>query len=179
MPPDASGFARAVEPLSVALDVGFPVPIVDSLNSHMPDFSLALVQRIDPRLRTLDDWQLIAALPHFNHCVLVTNDDFLNESRVLTAAHQAHVTLVTVGKSGHDMIKATGMLLTALPDIRHEIEARSRPLVFKLRPTRAKGKTIGQQMSLRASRHGVSTRAMFGAEQLSDDELAHPFTSTP
>jgi hypothetical protein len=50
-------------PRRFALDQNFPEPIVDGLADWLaPDAELVPIRRIDARMATLDDWEVLAAL---------------------------------------------------------------------------------------------------------------------
>lgn len=50
-------------PRLFALDRNFPQPIVDVLSDFQIDATLVSLDRIDKRMSTLDDWELLLALP--------------------------------------------------------------------------------------------------------------------
>ena len=51
-------------PRLFALDKNFPQPIVSVLSDFQTDATLIPLDRIDPRMSTLDDWELLLALHH-------------------------------------------------------------------------------------------------------------------
>jgi hypothetical protein len=51
-------------PRLFALDKNFPQPIVSVLSDFQADAKLVPLDRIDPRMSTLDDWELLLALHH-------------------------------------------------------------------------------------------------------------------
>jgi hypothetical protein len=48
-------------PRLFALDKNFPQPIVSVLSDFQADATLVPLDRIDPRMSTLDDWELLLA----------------------------------------------------------------------------------------------------------------------
>lgn len=51
-------------PRLFALDKNFPQPIVSVLSDFQADATLVPLDRINPRMSTLDDWELLLALHH-------------------------------------------------------------------------------------------------------------------
>lgn len=51
-------------PRLFALDKNFPEPIVGVLSDFQADAQLVPLDRIDTRMSTLDDWELLLALHH-------------------------------------------------------------------------------------------------------------------
>jgi hypothetical protein len=51
-------------PRLFALDKNFPQPIVSVLSDFQADATLIPLDRIDSRMSTLDDWELLLALHH-------------------------------------------------------------------------------------------------------------------
>lgn len=51
-------------PRLFALDKNFPEPIVSVLSDFQADAQLVPLDRIDARMSTLDDWELLLALHH-------------------------------------------------------------------------------------------------------------------
>ena len=51
-------------PRLFALDKNFPQPIVGVLSDFQADAQLVPLDRIDTRMSTLDDWELLLALHH-------------------------------------------------------------------------------------------------------------------
>jgi hypothetical protein len=105
-------------PRRFALDQNFPEPIVDGLADWLaPDAELVPIRRIDTRMATLDDWEVLAAL-HSDKTVwdgLITTDaKMLSLPRELAVLSQTRLTLVVAEAVGHDPIKATGLVLAHL-----------------------------------------------------------------
>ncbi len=108
-----------------ALDQNFPEPIIAALNEYIPEAELVPLRVVDPMLAEIDDWQVLLALHHHDRDWdgLITNDDsMLNLPREMAVLRQTNLTLVVAHDSGHDPIRATGLLFTHLGYI-----ARNRP----------------------------------------------------
>ena len=52
----------AIQPIRLALDQNFPLPILRSISGYLKDIEFVPIRDIDPRMATLDDRQLILAL---------------------------------------------------------------------------------------------------------------------
>jgi hypothetical protein len=116
-------------PRLLALDQNFPEPIVDALGDFLAeDAELVPIRRIDPRLPTADDWQVLQAL-HADQRPwdgLITSDsNMLGLPRELAVLCQTKLTLVVTIAAGHDPIKATGLLLAHLSVVCETDPARS------------------------------------------------------
>ena len=104
-------------PRLFALDQNFPEPIVQALDRYITEAELVPLRQIDPRL-TADDWEVILALHHHERSwdgLISTDEGMLRLHRELSVVRQTNLTLVVAHDSGHDPIKATGLLLTHLP----------------------------------------------------------------
>ena len=102
-----------------ALDEDFPDTILNALDLGVPEAEMVPIRNIDPRLRSMDDWQLLLSLYHLEHWDgLITIDGrMLNLPKEVAVLHQTNLTLVVVEQSGHDPIRAAGLLLVHLPVI--------------------------------------------------------------
>jgi hypothetical protein len=122
-------------PALFALDQNFPEPIVQALNEYLPDGELVPLRLIDPLLTAdMDDWQILLALHHHERPWdgMVTNDTrILNLPREIAVLRQTNMTLVVAEDSGHDPIRATGLLFTHLSYIARETTP-DRPQIWKL-----------------------------------------------
>lgn len=111
-------------PRLFALDQNFPEPIVQALDRYIAEAELVPLRQIDARLTAdIDDWEVILALHHHERPWdgLITSDEgMLSLHRELSVVRQTNFTLVVAHDSGHDPIKATGLLLTHLPWICRE-----------------------------------------------------------
>lgn len=103
-----------------ALDQNFPTPVVDALRAYLIEADLVSVRAIDPLLARMDDWELLLALHHSTpRCDgLITTDSAMTSlPRELAVLMQTKLTLVVAAESGHDPLKATGLVLAHLPQI--------------------------------------------------------------
>jgi hypothetical protein len=116
-----------------ALDEDFPETIIDALGIGIPEVELVPVRRIDPRLRQMDDWELLLSLYHLAEWdgMLSTDSSMLNLPRELAVIHQTRLTLVAVEEAGHDPVRAAGLLLVHLPAICRK-SVRSTGQIWKL-----------------------------------------------
>jgi hypothetical protein len=107
-------------PRLFALDHNFPDPIVAVLAEYQSDATLVRIDQIDPRMPDLDDWQLLLAL--HRHAVpgdglITTDSSILNQGPELATLIQTKLTLVVAMASGHDPVKASGLLFAYLSGI--------------------------------------------------------------
>ena len=89
-----------------ALDRNFPQPIVDVLADFQADAKLVSLDAIDPRLSTLDDWELLLALHHHEEPwdgLITTDSSMLAQGPELAALIQTKLTLVVTMESGPDL----------------------------------------------------------------------------
>ena len=103
-----------------ALDRNFPQPIVDVLADFQADAKLVSLDAIDPRLSTLDDWELLLALHHHEEPwdgLITTDSSMLAQGPELAALIQTKLTLVVTMESGHNPVKASGLLFAYLAGI--------------------------------------------------------------
>jgi hypothetical protein len=107
-------------PRLFALDHNFPQPIVNALAEFQVDAELVRVDVIDPRMADLDDWELLLAL-HLDEQpwdgLITTDNSMLNQPRELAVLMQTKLTLVVADASGHDPLKASGLLFAYLAGI--------------------------------------------------------------
>ena len=104
-------------PRLFALDENFPEPIVDSLTPFLVEAELVPLDRIDPRLSEMDDWELILSLHHHERAwdgLITTDSSMLKQPREMAAIRQTSLTVVVARAAGHDPILATGLVLAHL-----------------------------------------------------------------
>ena len=107
-------------PRRFALDHNFPDPIVAVLTTFQSDAELIRIDEIDDRLPDLDDWQLLLALHHHSERwdgLITTDSSMLNQGPELAALIQTRLTLVVAVESGHNPVKASGLLFAYLAGI--------------------------------------------------------------
>ena len=71
-------------PRLFALDENFPEPIVDMLAPFLVEAELVPLDRIDPRLPEMDDWELLLALHHHGRewdGLITTDSSMLKQPR--------------------------------------------------------------------------------------------------
>ena len=162
-------------PRLFALDQNFPEPIVDALVDFLTeDAELVPIRRIDPRLPTADDWQVLQALYAGERTWdgLVTSDrNMLGLPKELAVLCQTKLTLVVVVAAGHDPIKATGLLLAHLSAVCEQTRP-DRPQVWTLATTRKAPDDAWDYVSRAAERHDTTAQALYRRERLTADELS-------
>lgn len=107
-------------PRLFALDRNFPQPIVDVLSDFQIDATLVSLDQIDKRMSTLDDWELLLALHHHADPwdgLITTDSSMLAQGPELAALIQTKLTLVVAVASGHNPVKASGLLFAYLAGI--------------------------------------------------------------
>ncbi len=100
-------------PRLFALDKNFPQPIVSVLSDFQADATLIPLDRIDPRMSTLDDWELLLALHHHADPwdgLITTDTSMLAQGPELATLIQTKLTLVVAVAAGHNPVKASGLL---------------------------------------------------------------------
>lgn len=119
-----------------ALDQNFPEPIVVALDDFIPEADLVPLRDIDALLTAdIDDWEVLLALHHHARPwdgLITTDSGILNLPREMAVLHQTNLTLVVAEESGHDPIRATGLLFTHLSWISRRT-TRDEPQVWQLR----------------------------------------------
>jgi hypothetical protein len=92
---------------------------------------------------TVEDWQVIVGLRQRGAQGLLTCDDsMLSVAEVVAVIEQTAFSVVTCRESGHDPVKATGLLLTHLPAIGTQHDD-ARPQVWRLRAAHHDPQRIG------------------------------------
>jgi hypothetical protein len=107
-------------PRLFALDHNFPDPIVTVLSDFQADADLVRVDKIDPRMPDPDDWELLVALQRDESPwdgLITTDSSMLNQGPELAALIQTKLTLVVAVESGHNPVKASGLLFAYLGGI--------------------------------------------------------------
>ena len=103
-----------------ALDHNFPDPIVAVLADFQEAAKLVRVDEIDSRMPDLEDWELLLALslhPQPWDGLITTDSSMLNQGPELAVLVQTKLTLVVAEGSGHDPVKACGLLFAYLGGI--------------------------------------------------------------
>lgn len=107
-------------PRLFALDKDFPEPIVNVLSDFQTDARLVPLDRIDTRMSTLDDWELLLALHHHPDAwdgLITTDSSMLAQAPELATLIQTKLTLVVAVAAGHNPVKASGLLFAYLTGV--------------------------------------------------------------
>ncbi len=107
-------------PRLFALDQGFPLPIVNVLRGYQADAHLVSLGEIDSRLPDLDDWEVLLALHHHSRAwdgLITTDSSMLNQAPELVVLSRTRLTLVVAMGTGHNPVKASGLLFAYLSRI--------------------------------------------------------------
>ena len=161
-------------PLDLALDQNFPEPILDALGRFIVDIRLIPLRRIDPRLPSLEDRELLIALHQLGYRGLVTNNyKMLKNPRELAAVIATRLTVFAIEGVGHDPLRATGALLLDLPGAvrrMHEVPGR----VFWLRPRQAAPQEAWELFQALAKRRRQGADELYREVEVASEELARP-----
>ena len=163
-------------PRRFALDQNFPEPIVEGLADWLAsDAALVPIRRIDKRMATLDDWEVLAAL-HADETAwdgLITTDaKMLSLPRELAVMSQTRLTLVVAEAVGHDPIKATGLVLAHLGRICEQTRP-DEAQVWRLRTSTKPAEDPWDFFTKVAERRGSDPQELYAAERLSKKQLRH------
>jgi hypothetical protein len=107
-------------PRLFALDKNFPQPIVGVLSDFQADAQLVPLDRIDTRMSRLDDWELLLSLHHHSDAwdgLITTDSSMLSQGPELATLIQTKLSLVVAVASGHNPVKASGLLFAYLSGI--------------------------------------------------------------
>jgi hypothetical protein len=168
--------------LRFALDQNFPAPVVDALKEYLIEAELVSIRAIDPRLARVDDWQLLLAL-HLSspRCDgLITTDSAMTSlPRELAVLMQTKLTLVIAAESGHDPLKATGLVLAHLPQICKRSK-RDTPQIWSLRAATREHDDPWSYLQRIAKREKKTAQALMSEMRLSPQQLSkHPLHGVP
>jgi hypothetical protein len=103
-----------------ALDHNFPDPIVGVLTDFQAAADLVRIDQIDERMPELEDWELLLALHNHERAwdgLITTDSSMLNQAPELATLIQTRLTLVVAMESGHNPVKASGLLFAHLGNI--------------------------------------------------------------
>jgi hypothetical protein len=156
-----------------ALDQNFPQPIVKVLSEFQEEAELVPIGDIDERMQTLEDWEVLLALYHHERDwdgLITTDSSMLSLPRELTVLMQTHLTLVIAKESGHDPLKATGLLFAYLPGICSRTRLDESQL-WTLRAAQPPELDPWDHLDRLAKRRGESAKALFEASKLTRAEL--------
>lgn len=155
-----------------ALDQNFPVPILNALRDYVGDTELVSVRDIDARLATIEDSELLLWLHQRGDWdgLVTTDSGMLKLPRELSTLIQTKLTLVIAEATGHDPLKATGLVLTHLPRI-CQLTTPSKAQVWALSATTRPHREPWEYLGLIAKRARSSTGELFDRHKLSSTEL--------
>jgi hypothetical protein len=161
-------------PRLFALDKNFPRPIVDVLSDFQADATLVSLDEIDPRLSTLDDWELLLALHHHDRPwdgLITTDSSMLSQAPELATLIQTRLTLVVAVASGHNPVKACGLLFAYLAGICKRTIA-DRPQVWRLSAANRSHEEPWDFLKVYAEHNDRNVQRVWDEARLSKDELA-------
>lgn len=156
-----------------ALDQNYPQPIVEALDDYMTEAELVPVGDIDSRLSEVDDWEILVAL-HLHERpwegMITTDSNMLSLPREMAVLCQTKLTLIVADASGHDPLKATGLLLAHLPGICKRT-SRAQPQLWVLKTATRDADDPWDRVQQIAKRRGESPAELYQASKLSPAEL--------
>lgn len=121
----------------------------------------------------MDDWELLIALMHHSDgfAGVVTSDArMLGQPRELAALQQTGLSMVVAEGSGHDPVKATGLVLTHITHIAGQI-ARKKSQIWALSSHAPRPKGPRDYLGIIASNDGKSIDQAFGEARLDEATL--------
>lgn len=158
-----------------ALDHNFPQPIVDVLSEWIDEAELVPIQEIDERLPDFEnDWEILLALHHHERPwdgLITTDSSMLNLPRELSVLMQTKLTLVVIKESGHDPIKATGLLFAYLPNVCKRSDPGTAQLWTPGAASTPATKPWDRLATVAGHQHRTATE-LWEEHKLDDDELA-------
>jgi hypothetical protein len=157
-----------------ALDQNSPEPIVDGLADWLAtDAELVPIRRIDGRMATLEDWQVLLALhaaaEHWDG-LITTDANMLSLPRELAVLCQTKVTLVVAESAGHDPIKATGLVLAHISRICDQTQPDTAQ-VWRLRTSTKPAEDPWDFLTRLGERKDTTANALYSNERLTSAEL--------
>lgn len=166
-------------PRLFALDRNFPTPIVEALQEFQFAAELVRIDRIDPRMALLDDWELLVVLHQHERPwdgLITTDSSMLQLPRELAAMMQTKLTVVVAEGSGHDPVKATGLLFAHLGGVAKNTDPDVAQ-VWRLRTATRPADDPWKLFSNVAQHQNVPVNELrknvwLDEEQLTDDPLA-------
>lgn len=155
-----------------ALDEDFPDTIIKPLGMGVPEADLVPIRSIDKRLLQMDDWKLLLALHHLDvwDGLVSTDSSMLKLAREVAVIHQTRLTLVIVEESGHDPVRATGLLLVHLPTICRKT-VRTTGQIWRLSAKNKNHDKPWDELNKIAAHRNISVQELFHKERLTKQEL--------
>lgn len=137
--------------------------------------------QIDPDLtHDHDDWEILLALhqhPKAWDGMITTDSSMLSLPKELAVLCQTRLTLIVAESSGHDPIRATGLVLAHIEGICK----KTRPDVaqyWRLRTSTQNHDAPWDRLSTVARRQGTTAPALYEQFKLSEEELQRPDATT-
>lgn len=164
-----------------ALDEDFPETIIEALGIGIPGADLVPIRKIHPRLRQMDDWELLLSLYHLQGWdgMISTDSRMLKLPRELAIVHQTGLTLVTVEQAGHDPVRAVGLLLVPLPVICRKT-VPSKGQIWKLSAQNKNHDDPWEELKKIAQHRNISVKDLFQESRLSKEDLGrNPLEELP
>jgi hypothetical protein len=161
-------------PRLFALDHNFPQPIVEVLSEYQSDAVLVRLDAIDRRLPELDDWQLLLALHHHAEPwdgLITTDSSMLAQGMELAALIQTKLTLIVAMESGHNPVKASGLLFAHLGGICRQTTPET-PQVWRLRAAERRHDEPWEHLKRFAEHSNRPTDEVWAEFKLSAEALA-------
>ena len=163
-------------PRLFALDQNFPQPVLETLGEYIYEADLVPLGEIDPRLiDAMEDWQVLLALHHDKRPwdgLITADSGMLKLPRELATLLQTKLTLIVAEESGHDPLRASGLLLLHLPGICQQTD-QSKAQVWRLRAPPQKAAIDPWEELQRVAEHqSVEPATLYRESKLSDEELA-------
>lgn len=173
--PPQRGLNLSRPPRRFALDESFPQPIVALLTEYLRDEAeLVPLAGIDPRLaESDDDWRTLLFLHQRGEWdgLITTNSGMLSLPRELAVLMQTKLSLVVAEESGHDPLRASGLLLLHLPGICRDTTA-TKPQLWRLRaPGRRPAIDPWDELERVADDQGESAADLYAEAKLSRSDL--------
>lgn len=157
----------------LALDQNFPTPLIKAAKPWLGAIELRHTHEIDPRLSELDDWELLLALLHHpdGYVGMITADArMIEQAKELAVLQQTGLSLVVAEGSGHDPVKATGLVLTHISHIVGQI-GRKKSKIWSLSSHAPLPKVPRDYLGQLASKEKVSIEQIFAAARVDDATL--------
>lgn len=161
-------------PRLFALDHNFPDPIVAVLGEYQVDAELVRIDAIDPRMPDLDDWEILLALRNHERLwdgLITTDSSMLRQGKELVTLAQTRLTLVVAMDSGHNPVKASGLLFAHLGNICRRTDPGTAQ-VWRLQAANRRHIDPSELVSSYANHNNRSAREVWDEHRLTPEELA-------
>jgi hypothetical protein len=166
--------------LHFVLDHNFPYQVVHGLD-WPPYIRLSGLKDIAPQLvEEPDDWRILLALAADSGIDgYITNDgEMLNLVEEMAVLTRTQLTLVVTASSGHTPMRASGLLMTYLPEIARQVQgqARRQATIFRLQASQVSHfrSSPGQQIDKLAARRQIEPQRLLSDTLRGLDFLTEP-----